>query len=321
MKRKKIVLIGTGKLSKAMVQGFLSSGEKREDILVIGRSQEKLEFFKALGVHCQIGCEEGFVTEFLILVITPKGAGPMLKQIASCGVLYQTVISFVSGLFPDQIARTLKIPYASMILATCNTNISCLKGIICTLPTCNQEGKNLLGKLGLVVEDNNMEDLTSSVVAVGSINAFDARALQLVYKTTHQKHTLYDWLRGLQYVLEEGITSQDVSHQVISKYLEEKAYALDRADFYQADECIHRARITLVSTIEALIYLGVDIDEKSIDAKIKTVTTEGGCTEKGIQKLGKIADIMNALYLHGVFVSVFDRAINFWVDVQNSFDE
>lgn len=319
MRNSKIVIIGSGKLTNALVSGFINSGMNPRLITVIGRNPENLKNFLKHGVNTSCDFEEVRLAEFVILAVTPNGAGPVLLKLKSLrfGTSHQprSLISFVSGLLPYKIIEVLGISSDLITVATTNTNISKNEGILCLLKTTNVYAQELLEPLGKIIVENSDADLILSIMSVGSMNAFDARALELLYENSNSPYSLYNWLSGLMLMFEGYETNYD-SYLNVEKYISAKAKALA---WYSEVDAMLRSRMTLESTIDTLIKIGSQITIEDIRSITKSVVTKGGCTEKGIGQINNLSDLYDSNTLKKVFTLVADRALNFPLDVESSF--
>ena len=317
MKKKKVIIIGAGKLSKSIVAGLLFAGIDPRDILVIGRAVDSFDYYIEHGVACASEFQHRLGAEFLILAVTPPGAGAVLSDLHMYGVKYETLISFVSGLFPDTISRVLEIPLTSIAIATANTNIGSGNGVVCVLATENKHALLLLEKLGTVSSEPSEEMLIAAIMSVGSMNAFDAQAIKMAYDIYATNSSLYDWLCGLANVL-NCETAQSDSYQLFMRYLDAKSRAL--ANIYTQSDACERARATTVSTLNALISKGSAVTVSDIEILIQSVVTKGGCTEKGMHMMNSVDMLHDVEKLREVFTLVYNRARAFPADVENSFN-
>ena len=318
MNKKYITIIGNGKLSKSLFLGFIASGIK--NILVVNRKwkEEDVKFFKKFGDSVELSDSlENLSTENLILVVLPTGAGTVLKQILAQKPRYNNLISFISGLRQNKIMEILGTNYHSTIIATTNTNIQNRVGITCILNTANKTVFPLLEKIGKVIVENTEEEITTSIMSIGSMNAFDAQALKIIYESfkIEEGIKLHKWLGLLKISL---FTSKCIypSHSMFLKYLEEKNKALKK--FNGKYESLKRHLLTAESTVNMLLSMDDDININHIDDLISTVVTKNGCTEKGINQLDNIDAFINSNKLENIFTAVHDRAIKFCEDVEKS---
>lgn len=323
MGKLKTTVIGTGKLSKAIVKGLICAGDDPESILVIGRSSDPKQHFENLGVsYCQ-NIDDGFDTEYLFLAITPGGAGSVLKQLRRLmfeqKARFRILISLVSGLFEDRIYQSLEISSSSLIIATTNTNIAYNTGIICVLDTvADDKTLEFLERLGSVTVEHRKHLLLLAIVLVGSMNAFDAKAIRLAYASCKDNIDLHLWLTELLELIQGGKTGLRNSHKAMLGYLDSKVLSLQ--NFYCHEVSVEKSTLALVSTLTTLLKMGSSVNGDSIDGLIKTVVTKGGCTEQGIDRIDSLSVLSNPEILSDIFKVVHARACRFAEDVEATFN-
>ncbi|MEK7585631.1 MAG: NAD(P)-binding domain-containing protein [Patescibacteria group bacterium] len=314
--RYKIAIIGNGKLAKAIVSGLLLSPNiSPSDILVIKRVIKKDEhcFFKSLGVNVSTKMKDVSTASCIILAVTPLGSDYVVRGLSKVSLINHKVISFVSGLLRNQIRKD-PTKYR-IIQATCNTNIAYRKGIICATGQ-----STVLSDLGQVFLESPKR-ITRSIVTIGSGNGFDCRALYIGYISSGTQKSLREWLTRLLAVVKDrnqmALQIED-EYAIIRKYLRNKSKVFCNNQFTYGRTAGTRSRITMQSTIEALLSMDGDINLDSIRTLFDTVVTKGGCTEKGINMISSVEDLLSFEKLEEAFLLVWQRAILFKKDVRTS---
>ena len=166
--KRKIVIIGSGKLATALVSGFIHAGIEKESIMVIGRDALKLSRFNTMGIKTSSAMNDVADAVNVLMAVTPAGAGQILQSLRKAkdecinrAFYVERIISFVSGLTITQINKSLRFPHAKILRATCNTNIAFGQGIICLSGVVNKNtdqchvkhATQLLSVLGEVVRE------------------------------------------------------------------------------------------------------------------------------------------------------------------------
>lgn len=312
-----ITIIGNGKLAKALVLGLTRSGFHSSNILIIRRqnSSSDFTFFTSRGIRVSTNMQECVSSQHIFLTVSPGGSGEIIAEIQKVRFnpdLHYEIISLVSDLSRRDIKKAVGPTDCTIIRATCNTNIAFGKGLICAT-----DDSILFSSLGRVtIELPNW--VLRSIVTVGSGNAFDCVALKLCYEVSSGNKTLYNWLCGLRCVLSASSPlTEEYVH--IARYLENKTKIFRNEQFrYSRDLAEVRSIVTLRSTVDALLAQGEGITIDDILSLMKTVITEGGCTEKGINLVSSIEEILSFECLDQAFSLVWKRAKLFRKDTKQS---
>ena len=317
--KKTIAIIGNGKVAKTLTLAFLKSGITMESIIVIGRNEEKLLYFKNKGIDTSIDIQDADGIPNLILAITPSGVGPSMKRLKELNFhKSQKLVCICSGIDITFCADFLGVDTARIVSATINTNIEYNKGIICLAESENpsklelqilSETKKLFEPLGDVIFETAFGVL-KSVASVGAMNAFDTKLIGLIAK---DKNDIKNWLDGFD-------VSKDDSGQLIGQYLKNKSAVLVTEMGYTESEATKRSLETLESTVAALSCLPT-ITLADIDTHMKKVVTQGGCTEKGINRLETLEMFLSCNDLSLALRPVYERTLEFRNDVMQSFEE
>lgn len=337
--KKKIVIIGNGKLAKSLVEGFLRAQIPCENIILIKpRKNSNVDWFSKKGIHTSDDYYHVYSADYILLAVTPAGSAPTLKSIHACRGKQlgrdAIFISFVSGLSITRISTALHFHLGNIIRATTNTNIAYNKGIICAsavhngMVSCKSAIKvsaKLLQLLGIVIEENTKE-LTKSITTVGSMNAIDATALKISYLQTIESDcslpawSFRSWLTHIFVEIDAKKSFSPTYATVhIYNYLKAKEEALVAALGYSPTQGKLRSLQTLKSTIEALLS-HENITTDSVEELITTVVTKGGCTEQGIGRItAKKLQENPVQLLTEVFTIIHRRAKKFNFDVKKSF--
>lgn len=332
--KRKIVIIGSGKLATALVSGFIHAGIEKESIMVIGRDALKLSRFNTMGIKTSSAMNDVADAVNVLMAVTPAGAGQILQSLRKAkdecinrAFYVERIISFVSGLTITQINKSLRFPHAKILRATCNTNIAFGQGIICLSGVVNKNtdqchvkhATQLLSVLGEVVREYPKE-LTKSIATVGSMNAFDALAIKIIFQTV-ENMSLVSWLEYIEECRITGLLQNSIvrseSQVALNEYLRNKVKVLCELGY--GERALERAHATFKSTLATLRKIDPP-STSCIDALIKTVVTKGGCTEKGIGKITGVEALHSSEILKDVFFSVYRRALKFKSDVKRSFD-
>jgi pyrroline-5-carboxylate reductase len=327
--KKKIAIIGNGKVARALAFGFVKSGIQKESIIIIGRNNENLLYFKENGFDTSVDIQSAKDVSNLILAVTPGGVGYQIKRLHSLSFYSsQKLICICSGINTAYCANFLGTDKAYIVKATINTNIEYNKGIICIakpeLPNKLEEQilaetKELFKKAGKVIFETN-ENITKSVASVGSMNAFDTAFIAFMCENINIsiQNFLYEtgtWLKVNQ-SMHQLVTSK--KYDDITKYLMNKSSVLEKEMLYTKTDADTRAIETFRSTILALCCIP-NISFADVENHIKKVVTKGGCTEKGINHLKSVDDFLSFDNLCNVLRPVYKRALEFDADVIASF--
>jgi hypothetical protein len=325
--QKKIAIIGNGKLAKALILGFLRSGITAENITVVHRVKTKsdLSFFKKKDIETTSDMQKIVEATHIILAVTPQGAGNVIMRLekvdflTTVGHRRHEIISFVSGLSTSDILTRVRHGSYNTICATLNTNVAYGKGIICaSLPS------DLFKYLGTYIQETP-ERILRSIETVGSGAAFDGLALILGYEPYANKIPLRTWLKGLQTALGNFDFTKKYHNEysVVCSYLKVKSSILRNSQFrYTYKSANQRSLITMKSTVESLLSMEDELTIDTIRGIIKTVVTEGGSTEKGINAITTVEQLLSREYLEKeVFIPVWNRTLKFRNDVLDSIVE
>ncbi len=167
----RIGVIGAGRMGSALIEGLLRAGTKPEDILINDKRAERVQYWRERGVR-EAPKGEIAKCDIVFLAVKPKEVQEVLEEfpLDYRGVL----VSLAAGVKTETFSR-LKGARVFRIMP----NILCSVGegaIALAGPSENQEVKDLLSKLGLVVEVP--EELLDAVTALsGSGPAFFASLL------------------------------------------------------------------------------------------------------------------------------------------------
>jgi pyrroline-5-carboxylate reductase len=323
MQNIKLAIVGNGKLAKSLVKGLLLSGTLPSEIFVVGsRETSDLSYFESVCVPNSRNIMDVKKAECVILAVTPTGIGSQLKRLREVEI--KEIISISSGTNVECFSRFLKIPKVSIVSGTLNTNVEYCKGLI-YLSGAHRSGilrkaKVIFEKLGKVfLESPN--NIRRSIVIIGSMNAFDALSLLIAFKkeTENKDISLEDWLKDIYVwflIRKDYAYRDDDSHIELQSYLQNKSVILS-VDFkcrYAKDITIRTFKSTLLS-----LLLIKDITVSDIEAHIRNVATEGGCTEKGLLMINNPSDLISCDKLRGALMPVYERAKQFEKDAIDSF--
>lgn len=322
MKKFKIAIIGNGKVAKALLNGFLRSFYKKSDILIIGRENSDLNYFTERGIAVSQEMGDVELAEEIILAVTPQGIGPQLKRLK--GFKFPYLLSLSSGSDRKKIASYLEVPKEKVVVGTLNTNVHYGKGLI-TLHGESEsldKAKLLLAPLGKIIFESQKEIFTS-IVTIGSMNAFHLRALLIAFKekSKNESITLEDWISsvfvwsGLNYNTQ---SIRENPHYELSAYRECMSKVLNEDLGYRYGGA--RVHDTMRSAILALSSIR-DLTVEKVEEHIATVVTKGGCTEKGLEKIKNVDDIISSEILWSALEPVSNRAKLFENEALASFTE
>lgn len=322
MKKFKIAIIGNGKVAKALLNGFLRSFYKKSDILIIGRENSDLNYFAGRGIAVSKEMSDVELAEEIILAVTPQGIGPQLKRLK--GFKFPYLLSLSSGSDRKKIASYLEVPKEKVVVGTLNTNVHYGKGLI-TLHGESEslnKAKLLLTPLGKIIFESQKEIFTS-VVTIGSMNAFHLRALLIAFKEERMKKSipLIDWLKDVFIWLgmeNDNLSMAEHPHGELYSYLTSMSEILNVDLNCKNGE--ERVLDTMKSAILALLSIK-DLTAEKVEEHIATVVTSGGCTEKGLKKIKNVDDIISSEILWSALEPVSTRAKLFEKEALASFTE
>ncbi len=244
-----ISIIGSGKVAKSLVQGYLHAGFPKSSLTVYARSTSaKLSWFQGV-VNVETSYETLGEVQCIILAVTPGGAQSVLKDIQlSLPKRRVPVFSFVSTLTVTTIKRLLRIDGKLVVRGMLNTNIDTGNGLFIFGLVGHENEKKLMsltqelfGKLGVIEYVRGAPLLDKAIAGVGSMNAY---ALTQLYASAS----------GLQ------------------------------AIGYSEKDAVRMALLTMQSAVSAMLASG-DTTLQSLLDRIATVTTKGGCTEEQVAHL------------------------------------
>ena len=298
--KKSIAIIGNGKVARALTLAFLKSGMSIESIIVIGRNEENLSYFKEKGIQTSVNILGASGIPNIILAVTPGGVGPQIKRLKELDLQKnQKLICVCSGIDANYCANFLGINNDQVISATINTNVEYTSGIICLSK--EDETKKIFEPLGEVIFESS-DDILKSVVSVGSMNAFDSKFIELAIGN----QSIKKWLDNCE------------NSDLVIQYLKNKTRVLVSEMGYTETQAKKRSVESFKSCVSALSLIQ-DIKLDDIDTHAKKVITRGGCTEKGINNLKTLEMFLSFEDLSDAIRPVYERTLQFKSDVMQSF--
>ena len=329
--KKSIAIIGNGKVAKSLTIGLLRSGVKKESILIIGRSWDALCYFREIGFDTSIDIKQANDISNIILAVTPFGIGPWIKRLHTLNwYSNQKLICICSGIDIKSSAKFLGIDPGYMVKATINTNVEYSHGIICLSKPKSpskldeqilSETKDLFQNLGNVIFETK-DDVTKSILSVGSMNAFDSKFIEKLIQK--ENIPIEKWLSKIKEWLNECKNFDQItkSHKnfIVADYIKNKANVFVDQMNYSKNKAKIRAYETFKSTVLTLCCIP-DITLNDIDLHVKKVITKGGCTEKGISNLNTLENFLSFKDFSNAILPAYERTLKFENDALQSFIE
>lgn len=329
MKKLIIAFLGNGKLTKVFVLGFLRSGYKPEQIIVIGRESSDLSFFENLGVRTSRDILDAQGVPNILIMVTPKSIGEQLMRMRQLKIkkpymrkkkngnfltiVPQRIISFVSGTNPLTVANFLGIDKRCITKATSNTNVEYCNGLIC-LPRSVSTKKfgELFEPLGEVIYEKS-RNILKSVTTRGAMNAIDAKAIMILFKNRdgffEKRASLRTYLEAIHH--QESISGIEV-------YIESKGWVFTNYLGYDERESAEIAEETFYNTVSTLLKIK-SLTLGAIEDHIKKVATKGGCTEQGLAKMSEEI-CLGYRVLSDAIPAIHIRTMQFKTEVRESIE-
>jgi pyrroline-5-carboxylate reductase len=335
---KKIAFVGNGKLTKAFVKGFLHGGVSSDEILVVGRENSDLSEFQNLGVKTSRNIASITDYHLIMLTVTPKGIVEQLERMKTVfnGIhpqknpdsyfgVYPLVLSMSSGTNIQKFSKILDLHPGCILKGTTNTNVEYGKGIIRIAGIHN--GVNMgkfdsLFKVSRIFNDwlsvtylVSSKEVDRSITTVGSMNAVDARALEIMIRNeidanaTVTKERLLVEFDIMKIALLNTDQYDELNYSVFKHYIRNKREVLEMLG-YTKDKAKILADVTMRSTLESLMEVE-NFSENSFGEFIQKVATKGGCTERGINNMNSIEDLTNKDRLWHVIKPIFRKTKKF----------
>lgn len=335
---KKIAFVGNGKLTKAFVKGFLKGGVQPNEILIVGRESSDLSEFEKLDVKTTKDIMSVTDYHLIMLMVTPKGIVEQLERMRAVfnGIhpqknadsyfgVYPLVLSMSSGTDIQKFSKILNLHPGCILKGTTNTNVEYGKGVIRIAGIHNGVNTGKFDPLFKVMRNFNgwlgktyivsSKEVDRSITTVGSMNAVDARALEIMMKSeiganiTATKERLLVEFDIIKVALLNTSNYDDLNYSVFKHYICNKIEVLEMLG-YKKDKAKILANVTMQSTLESLQYID-NFSENSFNEFIQKVATKGGCTERGINNMNSIEDLTNRDRLWNVIKPIFRKTKKF----------
>ncbi len=349
----KVAFVGNGKLTKALISGFLISGFLPEEIVVIKKEDSTSDFswYKERTIFISADMQYIADAPAIVLAVLPQGSGNILSRMSRVtfdeNIRYE-IISFVSGLTSDEIRRSnIRISKGKLIRGTCNINVANAKGTICLNTgsslfapieggvVFDEQGVVVLSKryytyrsvLGTVVF-SQADRMHFMVVAIGSAPAIDYKKISMLYESriTSENNTdvsFFEWLMYLNNYLKEFAFSysSDPEEQLVVEYLLAKAEILANTKFqFNRRDARELGITTFKSCVESLLTIGPNVSLADIDKLITKIATKGGITEEGLDIIGSFEKVDREIFAHA-FHKMLERSSNLKFCVDESIKE
>lgn len=297
MNTKKIAIIGTGKVSHALKNGFVNHGKYLSDnILVVGKNHSK-------------GKDPSLKNyEHIVLAVRPDNAIDLLVSLKGRISPSAIITSFVSGLNITILGKILRLPYHQIVKATLNTNVAFGCGIICFKAVSNSAEStmqniftNLVHPQGLI--SVSAKDVNKGITLYGSMNAFDAKFIKFLYYRKSKNISFKKFVRTIS-----------LKDEIVKNYLHAKEIACSRVFGFSV---CNNAQLSFESTLYAIRKNCNNVTD--IDAHIKTVVTPNGCTEKGLGDLKTIEDMLSFEKMRSALDKIYRKSRTFGRDIYKTF--
>ena len=306
----KVVFIGTGNLTKALIQALLNSGLQTEQITVVARATSDLSWFEGfqLMYHTQFSKIDHDATH-IFLTVDPEGAGYALSGLKSAGLEVNggyKILSFVPGIMPEMVSDVLNDVKHRVIIARCNTAISYGKqfGLVYA-----NDNSGLLDHIGEVFlkEEFSEESMISASLLTGCHCVAARMAAKELEFSLPQYVTYINRLVGSNRLYKSMFTTQGDNLYFTKKYIDIILKILRQNFFYSFDEGRDHILMTFVNTVKTLGHMterGIGMPDPSIVLQNTTI---------GAEELKNIKDPSHLLSYdfldQNVFMPFYDRVI------------
>jgi pyrroline-5-carboxylate reductase len=317
-----IAIIGSKKYALAYAEGlsnviYFGNGKRKKILFVAPRKTSDLSRFEQMGFSVTYDYAEASNAEVIMLLVTPSAVGTVAQGLRS--IQFPTtyaekapvVITQISGLTAETLHTHTGIPVGRIITATGNTNVAQGCGMTVlggTKGPLLDFAQQALLKLDVgTVSVIGKRKILRSIVSIGSDNAFNAKALQVIHAETEPTTPFYKWLQSLADKVhtlrpDVEVESYYFGLKAIRTYLLYKAQVFKNVFGYSdAWTLVHQS---FVSTLTALVNAQV-YSYDGIQTHIKTVTTEGGCTMQGINDLATLTQLHDLGALSRAYQKVY----------------
>ena len=231
----KVGIIGCGNLGKALVKGLLYTDVNPQDIRINVKTEQTKERVKAeFPDVCVIGEKRELVewADAVIVVVEPKNAAEVLREVGTCDLSGKCVISFMAGITREEIKQMLgeQGEKACLVRVMPNVSIANGKGILgitydVPVQPVLQEILRMFDKLGYVlkVEEEGLNTITVTAAsglafAASMLNAYqNAGNTLLENEEASREITLRVFENVLDLIKKENLSFADLVARIATK--------------------------------------------------------------------------------------------------------
>ena len=325
--------IGTGKLAKSYLAYFKKKYSKDEfrqflkEILVLGpRETSKLAEFEKDGFSTSHDYNQLKNAACVIVAVTPGALGAVLVALQKVLLSEnpdQHFIFIVSGVSIDLVLETCpNLSQDRVVIATGNSNVR--YGVGCMSYAAKKPGViNALVEKSLsifgFVEEETENDILAAITTWGADNALNAQALRLFHLDgLNHESNLQHWLADVNnyFAGRNEFLDTDVANK-LEVHLSLKAKLFQKRFGGSFEKKLQRVRASFISTVKALVSMGVD-RYTDLDEHNNRVATPDGSTEKGLRKLVRVDQLLSEEGFEPIISGIADFADTFEATAKKS---